>query len=436
VRGWRRSFLVLAALILVAAIVGVQLLVPAPPKRVRIAAGAEGGMYMDAARRYREILARDGVELIVVATSGSMENIGLLSGRRRRVADIAFIQGGTVASDTPDVEALGSVFLEPLWIFARTEVQTGRLAELRGRRIAVGVPGSGTRVLVRQLLEASGLEAGPDMLDLGGQDAVKALLDHTVDVACFVTAKPLPLLDPLLRAPGVRLLSLSQAEAFTRHYPFLSKVVLPAGALDLAVGIPPRDVTMLAPAASLVASSALHPAIVDIVLEAATKIHGPPQLFTAAGQFPSPHYVDLPLSTDAQRWFRSGPTFLRRNLPFWAATVVERLLIFLPLMGVTIPVLTLALGSFQARYERRIHRAYARLRALEEQARSPAGPEDRARLLERLDDLDTEVSSLKLPANQVSQLYHLRTHIEFIRKGLRDGEGAEPHVRSGARLRS
>jgi TRAP-type uncharacterized transport system substrate-binding protein len=435
VRGWQRSFLVLVGLILVAAIISVHFLVPPPPKRVRIATGAEEGMYMDAARRYREILARDGVELIIVPTSGSVENIGLLGGRRP-AAQLAFIQGGTVPPDSPNVEALGSVFLEPLWVFARSEVQAGRLADLRGRRIAVGAPGSGTRVLAMQLLEASGVETGPGMLDLGGRDAVQALLDRAVDVACFVTAKPLPLLDPLLRAPGVRLLSFPRADAFTRRYPFLTKVVLPSGALDLAVGIPPRDVTMLAPAASLVASSELHPAIVDLILEAATKVHGPPQMFATAGQFPSPHHVDLPLATDAQRWFRSGPTFLRRNLPFWAATVVERLLIFLPLVGIAIPVLNLARGSFQARYERRIHRAYARLRALEEQTQSPAGQGDQARLLERLDDLETEVGRLKLPANQVSHLYDLRTHIEFIRKGLRDGEGAAPHVRSGARLRS
>ena len=105
-------------------------------------------------------------------------------------------------------------------------------------------------------------------------------------------------------------------------------------------------------------------------------------------------------------------------------------------MGIAIPALNFAFQSFQARYERRIHRAYARLRALEAEARSPAGPDDRGRLLEHLEDLDAEVSRLKLPANQVSHLYHLRTHIEFIRRGLRDGEAAESRARSGARFRS
>jgi hypothetical protein len=274
------------------------------------------------------------------------------------------------------------------------------------------------------------------MLDLGGPDAVKALLEGTVDVACFVTAKPFPLLEPLLRTPAVRLLSFPRADAFTRVYPFLTKVVLPAGALDLAHDVPPRDVTLLAPAAALVASSKLHPAIVDVVLEAATKVHGPAQMFAVAGQFPSPYHVDLPLSTDAQRWFRSGPTFLRRNLPFWAATVVERLLIFLPLVGIAFPVLNFSLGSFQARYERRIHLAYVRLRTLEIQAQSPVGSQDRVRLRERLDELAADVSRLRLPANQVEHLYHLRMHIEFIRRELRDSEDAESNVGSGADLKS
>jgi hypothetical protein len=273
---------------------------------------------------------------------------------------------------------------------------------------------------------------GPGIVDLGGQDAVEALLEGAVDAACFVTAKPSPLLDPLLKNPGVRLLSFAQADAFTRRYPFLSKVVLPSGALDLAHGVPPHDVTLLAPAAALVAPSDLHPAIVDLLLEAATRIHGPPQLFAAAGQFPSPHHVDLPLNSDAQRWFRSGPTFLRRNLPFWAANIVERLLIFLPLVAVAVPALNLALQGYHSRYERRLHRAYARLRALEAEARSPAGTGDRGRLLEHLESLDAEVSRLRLPANQMEHLYHLRMHIEFIRRAL----GADGSSRSGVGVRS
>jgi len=394
---------------------------PNPPKRVRIAAGAEEGMYMEAARRYREILARDHVELEIVTTTGSLENIALL--RKAQVGvDLAFVQGGTAPADAPDLESLASVFLEPLWLFVRTDLPVERLVELRGRRLAVGPEGSGTRALALELLQAGGVGSDEQVRSIGGREAVNALLAGTVDAAFFVTARPLPLLEPLLRAPSVRLVSLAQADAYARRYRFLSKVILPGGALDLAADVPPHDVVLLAPAASLVARESLHHAIVDLVMGAATEVHAPSQLFAAPGQFPSAHYVDLPLGADAQRYFKSGPTFLRRHLPFWAATQVERLLILLlPVLGLLVPLFGLVPTLLEGRIRRRLSLAYGRLLRLERQAFEVAADE-RAPLLDRLERLEADVCRLKIPPSHAEHLYNLRTHIDFIRKQVLAGE--------------
>ena len=241
-----------------------------------------------------------------------------------------------------------SVFFEPLWVFVRDAVPARYVGDLAGRRLAVGVEGSGARVLALQLLQASGVAEGPNLLAMGGDEAVQALLKGTVDAAFFVTARPQPQLDPLLRAKRVRLMSFAQADAFAQRFRFLSKLILPEGRLDLAADVPPADVTLLAPAAALVAREDLHPAIIDRLIQAATEVHGGGQLFTEPGQFPSPRFVDIPISPDAERYLRLGPTFLRRHLPFWAAAMVERFMVMLiPIVTLLLPLLRFAPARVQ-----------------------------------------------------------------------------------------
>ena len=241
-----------------------------------MAAGAEQGAYLESAKRYREILARDGITLEIQVTSGSVQNLQLLKTVDGGV-DVAFVQGGTGSADAPGLMSLASVFFEPLWVFVRGEAPTQYLTDLKGRRLAVGVEGSGTRALALQLLAASGVAEHVTLRPVGGDEAVQALLAGAVDAAFFVNARPLPQLESLLHAKSVRLMSFAQADAFAQRFSFLSKVVLPEGRLDLAANIPSKDVVLLAPAAALVARDNLHPAIIDQIIQAAAEVHGKTQ---------------------------------------------------------------------------------------------------------------------------------------------------------------
>ena len=416
VRGFLEVFVPLTVLVLAGFALTYRYVDPAPPKKIRIAAGVEDGAYTASARAYAEILAKDGLTLEVVTTSGSIDNLRLLSSERRGV-DVAFVQGGTLPDDAQDLVALGSVFLEPLWVFVRTDRGVQRLTDFKGRRVAVGVEGSGTRVLALQLLQASGVADPALLVALGTRDAVNALLGGSVDAAFFVTARPQPMLEALLRAPTARLLSIPRADAFAKHFRFLSKVTLPEGGLDLAANVPPRDVTLLAPAAALVAREDLHPALIDELLAAATEVHGPGELFSEPGEFPSTKYLDLPLSPEAARFHRSGLRFLRRYLPFWAATLARRSLILLiPIVTLLIPVLRFAPQVYRWGVRRRVYRWYKHLRVIEDEVDRAASPEDRARILTQLDGLERKLARLKLPAAHAESLYHLKNHIDLVRR--------------------
>ena len=389
---------------------------PAPPRQVRMAAGAPQGAYAETAKRYRDILARDGITLEVVATQGSLDNLRLLQATTGGV-DVAFVQGGTGSPDLSGLASIGSVFFEPLWVFVRDGIPVRSLAELQGRRLAIGVEGSGARALTLQLLRASGIPGGSFLLPLGGDEAVRRLLEGTVDAAFFVTARPFPQLEPLLRAKHVRLISLAQADAFAQRFRYLSKVILPEGRLDLSANIPAKDVTLLAPAAALVAREDLHPAIMDRLILAATEVHGGGQLFTEPGQFPAPHFVDIPMSPDAERYLKSGPTFFRRHLPFWAATMVERFMVMLiPIVTLMLPLIRFAPPVYRWQIRRRIYRWYGNLRHIEQRALGVTTAAERADILEQLNRVEAEVCKVHVPLGYAESHYHLRTHIQFIKR--------------------
>ena len=414
-RDFLKFYAPIAILLIVGFAIASRYVNPAPPRHVRIASGSRQGAYAESAQRYREILARDGITLDVVMTSGSMENLELLQAQSGGV-DVAFVQGGTGSPDTPGLLSLGSVFFEPLWVFVRDAVPARYLGDLAGRRLAVGVEGSGTRVLALQLLRASGIPEGSNLRGMGGDEAVQALLKGAVDAAFFVTARPHPQLEPLLRTKRVRLMSFAQADAFAQRFRFLSKVILPEGRLDLSANIPAADVTLLAPAAALVAREDLHPAIIDRLIQAATEVHGGGHLFIVPGQFPSPRFVDIPINPDAVRYLTSGPTFFRRHLPFWAATMVERFMVLLiPIATLMLPLLRFAPPAYNWKVRRRINRWYKTLRDIEERAVAAVAPAERADILKNLGKVEEDVGKLHVPLGYAESHYHLRTHIQFVR---------------------
>lgn len=425
-RDFLKVYVPVGLLIIVGFGVAYHFVNPAPPRTVRIAAGAEQGAYMETARRYRDILARDGIQLQILTTSGSLQNLELLQAPSGG-ADVGFVQGGTVPENVPGLVSLASVFFEPLWVFVRGQASPQYLTELKGRRLAVGVEGSGTRALALQLLAASGLTHQATLLPVGGDEAAQGLLSGSVDAAFFVTARPLPQLEPLLRAKDIRLMGFAQADAYAQRFQFLSKVILPEGRLDLADDIPSKSVVMLAPAAALVAREGLHPAIVDRLIQVSAEVHGAGRLFSEPGEFPSARFVDIPLSSEAARYLKSGPGFLRRHLPFWAASLVERFLVMLvPVVTLLIPLLRFAPPMYHWQVRRRILRRYRMLQRIEERALQAGGREDRASLLAQLHALEEETEHLHLPLGFTDSLYILRTHIRFVRRIVETGQPVEP----------
>lgn len=394
---------------------------PAPPKRVVMSTGPLDGAYHAFALRYRAHLAGYGIKLELKPSAGSVENLRRLRTREDGVS-IALVQGGLVtAEDAPGLMSLGSMYYEPVWVFYRGSRDLDLGAQLRGKRIAIGPEGSGTRAAALLAMRVTGLAERPTVLsDLGGMRAAEALIAGKVDAVFYVAAAEAPAVQRLLAAPGVRLLGIRRAEAISRRLPNLHRLTLPEGAVDLARNIPPRRMEMLAVTANLVASEDLHPVIVDLLLEGAKKVHGGAGLFQRAGEFPAPLDAELPLSPDAERFYRGNPSFLRRYLPFWMVVWVNRVLIVaIPLLILALPFLRFVPLLYRWGVRRRIYRWYGELREIEGDVRRGEG--DRERLAERLDQLEHRVKALHVPAAYTSEQYELSLYIRMVRDLLREG---------------
>jgi NMT1-like family len=395
---------------------------PAPPDSITIITGADDSTFSIAADKYRNILARNGITLKILPSQGSLENLKRLNDPSFQV-DVGFVQGG-VAGGVPldGLVSLGSVFYEPLAVFYRSARPVYRLSQFSGKRLAIGAEGSGTHALALTLLNANGIE--PDgrtaLLDLSGEDAARALTEHKIDAAFLMgdSATP-PVMRKLLLTPGIRLFNFTQAEAYERRFRYLTRLELPMGALDLGKNSPAQNLYLMAPTVELVARDNLHPAISDLLIEAAREVHGGATLLQRAGEFPAPLEHEFRISDDAIRYYKSGKSYLYRILPFWLASLTDRAAVLLvPIIVLLLPGLRLVPSLYQWRVKARIYRWYGALIGLERDALRNSAPERRKEMLKRLDDIENGVKNMKMPLTFADQFYVLREHIRFVRDRL------------------
>lgn len=418
--------LIAVTLVLAGFLLAYQFVDPAPPDRIVLATGSDGGAYQRYGEKFADYLAREGIEVTLRKTAGSLENLQLLSADSG--VDIAFVQGGLAGSaDSNAVMAVGSLYLEPLWLFVRGDFEFREMNDLAGARVSIGVDGSGTRVVANTLLAAHGIaDDAADFTGVEPAELAQSFIDDELDAA-FVIADPgADIIVDLLRTSAVSLHSLDSADAYVRRYSYLTSISLPEGVLDLRANQPDEDVKTVGLAAILVARQDFHPALVNLLLGAATDIHGGHTILADRGEFPTGRYVDLPLSEDAARYFKNGPPFLMRYLPFSAATLVDRMwIMLLPLIGLAIPLVKLVPPVYQWRIRRKILRVYSELEQLDPKGRAVVSDADRARRINALSELDNQSVTVSVPHAYKDDLYKLRRDIDLVRRQVLEVDSAE-----------
>ena len=413
------------------AILGVALVIgaywwlkPTPPKTVILATGPGQSAYEEFGKRYQQALKADGIEVILKESEGSSANLQLL---RNGDVDVAFVQGGSgelTPDDSEELVSLGSLFVEPVWLFYRADSakkhtrseRLDGLHQLRGMRVNVGSPGSGLPKLMERLLDANHIDLKElTFSELSQTPATVAFLNGDLDAIVFASAPESLMVQMLLQTPGVQLMSFSQNEAYSRRFPFLTPVSLPRGVVDLAKNIPPRDVRLVASTTSLLAREGTHPALLTLFAQNAQNIHGKAGWFNRAREFPSTLHAELPIAKEAERAINEPTPSLQRYMPFWIANLIERMWLVMGLLiAVMLPLSRIVPPLYQFRVRSRVFRWYGKLREIEDEMES--GSFNAKELLEQLDKLETQVEKISVPLSYAEELYALRNHIQLVRK--------------------
>lgn len=415
------------------------LLDPPCPTHVVMASGEGDGAYHAFAVRYREILARQGITLEVRTTAGSVENNRLLLDDDSGVS-LALMQGGTATPESDGkLVSLASLYLEPIWVFHRGDKPIAHLGELRGKRIAVGAAGSGTRALALKLLEDNKVTppAADDdstrLVECGVSEAVEQLKAGEIDAAFFVISSESPIVRELLQTVGIQVMNFRRAEAYLRKYPFLSSVTLPEGLINFPANIPAHDVALLAPAANLVARADLHPALIPLFLHTAEEVHDTDGPLARLERFPSSRFVEYPLDSGARRYFRAGPSFFYRYLPFWLASWLDRMkLVLLPMCTLAFPLLKAAPPVYRWRIRSKIYRWYRVLREIDQKLRDARPDADFSQEIAKLVSLEHELTEVTVPLSYMEEFYNLRLHVSFVLGQLQERNGKGKRLRIAA----
>ena len=404
-----------AAGLLILLIITMRFIAPPPPMELRFAAGGVDGQYYALAEQYADALAEHGIQVEVLETAGTVENFALL---KAGDADVALLQGGIASEDDrADLLSLGGMFAEPFWVFTRAAPEATiamDFGDLKTARIAAGAIGSGTRAMTERVQSEWGGNWQP-IVPLSGSAAAAALRAGEVDAAVFTASVEAKYVQDLLTAPGIQLIGMRRAKGLSMRDDALAPLVLFDGVVDMDRNIPSRDTELISAIAQLGVVDTLHPALQSVLLEAAESIHNGGTILSRANSFPDATRTDLPLSDEARRYYRNGPTFLRRYFSFGWANFLERAWVFLiPLLALLIPLVQMAPPVYRWRIRRKIYVWYNDLHELERRGFDASDDRERQSVLADIQAMQHEVGQVDVPVSYNDELYHLRSHINFV----------------------
>lgn len=296
-----------------------------PPSHATIEVGPVGGSFYQIAQQYQPLFARNGIKLQLLVNANSLEIMGDVASGKDGVT-MGFEAQDTSAYTQAPIATAGRIQLQPLFIFANANI--GRrisLTDLRGLKIVMPPANSATSdaaVRMLKLYDITPENSSFTFMQLA--DAAKELKEGHFDAGAFMLAPDNSVIRDLTEFTGLRLVPTPEAKAIVNHLPFLRPIVLPRGIYDIADGIPPTDVPMLAGTVDVVVRKDIPPYILYTLLQAMTQVHRGATFLSAAGEFPSISGTDLiphPLALD---YYSAGVPWTYRYLPPWAANFVDR----------------------------------------------------------------------------------------------------------------
>lgn len=412
----------IALLIVGVSWITLHLFSPAPPKEITILGGPAGSSFQLNADRYAKIISKHGIKVNVVETDGSDNNLEILQNEKVKKADVGFVQNDSSLDEKEqeisNLVSLGTVWVQPLLVLYRGDQEINYIKQLKGKRVGLGPEETASHKFVDQIMLENGMQtADMSTVILEPEDAIKALINHKVD-AIFLTGELVSVerIHEIMDIPGIKLMSFEQAAGYTRTFKFLSELDIPEGGFDLGKNVPNRDTKLIGTSVELIARDNLHPALSDLIIEAARQVNGKPNMFRDKNEFPKLTEHTIQISEEAKRYFVSGSPFLYKKLPFWLASLLDRIVILiLPLVIVLVPASKVIGPIYRWRMRSKIYKWYGALMKIEHELTMKITEEEGSAVVAKINEIQEKVNQVNLPLAFANELYALREHIEYVK---------------------
>jgi TRAP transporter TAXI family solute receptor len=392
---------------------------PAPEKKLVIATGSKDGNYYKIAKEYKKLLEANKIEVTLLTSAGSVENIKLL---KEGKVDIAFVQNGILNSSEENIEFLANIYYEPLWIFYKNDNYTiDYLIQLISKKISIGADGSGTKDLATKLLKDNGItNENSTILTLGTDESKQMLLEGKIDAMFMVTSHDSKTVKELLENPAINVLSIKRAKAYGQKYGFLEALTLYEGTLDLYKNIPNENINLLSTSANLLARPNVPDELVRIFLKQVKQVHSKDSLFAQENQFPNLLNTELHINKESKQYFTKGDTWLESIFPYWIASNIDRLkLLLIPLLTLMFPLFKGVFPLYQWSMRSKIYRWYKIINSTDKKI-TTASIEELEKFRENLDNLNIEIQKeTKVPLSFMGEYYNLMVHLELIQNKIK-----------------
>lgn len=306
----------------------VVLYLQAPPRHIVIEAGPKGGSFDTTAHLLKNRLEEKGISVSIINREETLGIIGNVN-RANSKSDIGFIAHEVKSGQYPNVKSLGSINMEPLFIFARRGLNLQSPADFINLTLGVGPKNTGARLLTDIVLDEYGITPeSSTYIELSPRQMANALSNGEIDVGFFLQPTNNKIVAEIGTYGIAKLVPVNFAPAMVKKYGYLHHLVIERGSFSLFNDLPSSNLNMVGIPATVIAKKNLHPAIAVLVSLELKDAYRAPTLVSSRASFPSMNYeLDLDVDVDADQIYRHSPgyvPFLYRVFNFWIAGFLDK----------------------------------------------------------------------------------------------------------------
>ena len=396
---------------------------PFPFTGISIATSYKGGDWYQFGEGAISLLKERGINLEVVATSGTIENAEELNDPKSKV-NAGFVYAAALSKDQQKgLYSLGSISYDPVWIFYRNELanKITTIQDLSKYKVSLPPKKSGSYILTKKLFQTNGIDidSNPNFVSSSWEDLRANILSDKADIYIFITTMIDPLVEELIHSPNMTLFNFPGALAYQRKFDYLDAVTIPAGSINIEKKLPVRDISLIATTTTLAVRKDLHPSLQLALLMTSKQIiqDSSRLFFSKRNEFPDYFDPSIHISPIARNYYNYGPPKTTEYLPYWLVVFVDRFwFVLIVAFAIIYPLSKLNFHLRRFRFIIRERTHYEMLLNMEKEITGKKLlSEEKEKLLKKLDMINKQALQHFVPVGEEADYFLFVNALQLLR---------------------